>query len=240
MATKLDEQFIENGKASTLSLIDTLANEIRRLEELQEKKDRVLNRAKTVFVEISHRAPGYDLIKYLDENWSGTIIDILKDERIPAPDRLWTALRTEFVSERTMRLFAVWCARQVQHLRTDPRSLNALEVSERFANGQASTEELTVARDAAGDAARDAAWSTTGGVARETARETAGAAAREAALEAAQIARKAAWVAREATWTAAGTVARDAARAAQIKKLIEMIEDEGNVAAEPKREEEVE
>ena len=36
---------------------------------------------------------------------------------------------------RTWRLFAVACARQVQHLMTDPRSIAALDVAERFANG---------------------------------------------------------------------------------------------------------
>ena len=37
---------------------------------------------------------------------------------------------------------------------TDPRSLNALDVSEAFANGQATKEELDAAKDAARAAAR--------------------------------------------------------------------------------------
>ena len=37
--------------------------------------------------------------------------------------------------EKEMLLFAVWCARQVQHLLTDPRSIAALDVAERFAYG---------------------------------------------------------------------------------------------------------
>ena len=35
---------------------------------------------------------------------------------------------------REWRLFAVSCARQVQHLMIDPRSITALDVAERFAN----------------------------------------------------------------------------------------------------------
>ena len=65
--------------------------------------------------------------------------------------------------DRTLRLFAVWCARNTPlgdgrktgDLLTDPRSLAALEVAERYAHGNASQEELVSARDAAGDA-RDA------------------------------------------------------------------------------------
>ena len=66
-------------------------------------------------------------------------------------DALW-CLRAVEGYEKEIRLYTVWCARQVQHFMTDPRSLNALDVAEAFANGQATKEEL----DAAGDAARAA------------------------------------------------------------------------------------
>jgi hypothetical protein len=59
-------------------------------------------------------------------------------------------------TDRENRLFAVGCARLVQHLMIDKRSLDALSVAERFANGSASKEELGVARDAARRAAWDA------------------------------------------------------------------------------------
>ena len=76
-------------------------------------------------------------------------------------DALW-ALRCVKDADRDLRLFAVWCARQVQHLMNDERSINALDVAERFANGQASESERAAAWaaawDAAGAAARDAAW----------------------------------------------------------------------------------
>ena len=70
-------------------------------------------------------------------------------------DALW-ALRCVPNCDRDARLYAVWCARQVQYLMTDPRSLNVLDVAERFANGEASAQELDAAGDAARDAARDA------------------------------------------------------------------------------------
>lgn len=68
-------------------------------------------------------------------------------------DALW-CLQAVKGREREIRLFGVWCARQVQHLMTDQRSLDALDVAERFANGEATEAE----RAAAGAAARDAAW----------------------------------------------------------------------------------
>jgi hypothetical protein len=109
-------------------------------------------------------------------------------------DALWTLRACEQTPEliRAERLFAVWCARQVQHLMTDSRSLNALDVAERHANGEASDEEL----DAAWDVARAAAWD-----------------ARDAARAAAWAAWAAAWAARAAAWDAARAADR-AARAA--------------------------
>jgi len=68
-------------------------------------------------------------------------------------DALW-CLQTIDSKDKELRLFAVWCARQVQHLLTDQRSLDALDVAERFAHDLASEGELRAARDAARDAAQ--------------------------------------------------------------------------------------
>jgi hypothetical protein len=77
---------------------------------------------------------------------------------------LWITDKTGRPDDRTLRLFAVWCARNTPlpdgrktgDLITDPRSLFALDVAERFANGKASAAELAAAGDAAWYAARDA------------------------------------------------------------------------------------
>lgn len=84
-------------------------------------------------------------------------------------DALW-CLSAVDGHEREMRLFAVECARSVQHLMKDKRSIDAIDVAERFANGQATQQELDAARAAAGTAARDAA-------------QAAGTAARDAAWD---------------------------------------------------------
>ena len=76
-------------------------------------------------------------------------------------DALW-CLQAVDGHDREIRLYAVWCARQVQHLMTDKRSLDALDVAERYANGLATENEL----DIAGDAARGAAGAAEGDAAR--------------------------------------------------------------------------
>jgi hypothetical protein len=97
---------------------------------------------------------------YYDPDWEGTAIDILKAEEIPAQDRLWCVLRPEVIDEKTLRLFACWCAREALKLipkdKVDPRSIAAIETSERFAHGKATKKELSAARDAAWDASGDA------------------------------------------------------------------------------------
>ena len=91
-------------------------------------------------------------------------------------DALW-CLRACDGIDREARLYAVWCARKVQHLMADPRSLAALDVAERHADGEATDAELAAASDAASDAALAAALA--------AARGAAWAAARAAACDAA-------------------------------------------------------
>ena len=134
-------------------------------------------------------------------------------------DALW-CLRAMPEHNKHWRLYAVWCARQVQHLMTDARSVAALDVAARHAHGTASDQELAAASAAAWDASRVAAW--------DAARDAAGDAAWVAASAAASAAAgAAAWdAAGAAAWDAAGDAAwdaaRDASRAAQTARLREV------------------
>ena len=162
--------------------------------------------------------PCYDPSRYLPEGWQGTALDVLDVKDCPAADRLWVVLREECVSSRTLRLFAVWCARQALALVDNPdqRSVAACDTAERFANGEATERELAAARAAAWDAAwaaaRDAAWAAASAAAGAAASAAAGAAAWAAASAAA-------W---DVAWDVADA-ARDVARAAQIDILREML-----------------
>jgi len=163
--------------------------------------------------EIRTWEPCYPPTKYLSEDWAGTAIDLLNIKEIPFGDRLWVILRSEVVSEKFMRIFAVWCARQVQHLMKDQRSIDALDFMDAYIENYWLIDcadwrqRWAAARDAAWDAARAAAWA-----AADAAADAAWAAARDAAWDAA---RAAAW--------AAARAAADAARDAQEAKLKEML-----------------
>jgi len=166
-----------------------------------------------------------------------SIVSILASNGIE--DAIWALCCIENAGrDRDIRLFAVWCARQVEHLMTDQRSKDALDVAERHANGLATDGELAAAwaaaRDAVWDAASaadwDAAWDAAWAAARDAARDAASAAAWEAASAAAwDAACAAAWDAASAAawdeaWAAARDAPRDAASAEQSKMLIDMCE----------------
>jgi hypothetical protein len=138
----------------------------------------------------------------------------------------WMLAKQPNKPEKELRLFAVWCARQVQHLMKDKRSLDALDVAERFALGKASVEELRAARGAARGSA-DAADAAD--AARGAARGAADA-AWYAAWDAADAARGSADAAWYAAWAAgaAGAAALGAARDAQLKQFKKMIENPFN------------
>jgi hypothetical protein len=119
-------------------------------------------------------------------------------------DALWCC-RAEPQHDKAWRLYAVWCARQVQHMMTDPRSIAVLDVAERHANGNATDNELATARNAA--------WNAAGNAAGNAARNAAGNAAWSAAESAAGNA------AGNAAWSAAESAAGDA----QTKRFLEVV-----------------
>lgn len=134
-------------------------------------------------------------------------------------DALWCLFAVKG-HDREMRLYAVWCARQVQHLMKDQRSLDALDVTEKFVYGEATQEELVAAANAAwaaADAATDvwdAVASAAASAAAAAAASTAAAAAADAATDAANAATKTA-SATNAAWSAAW----NSAKAEQEKKF---------------------
>ena len=131
-------------------------------------------------------------------------------------DALWCC-RAEPQFDREWRLYAVWCARQVQHLMTDQRSIDALDVADRYANGNANIDELRAAERAARSAeaaARAAAWS-------------AWAAGAEAAAWSAWSAEMARAEMASAVWAAAAAKSRTEMRARQAAAFLRVVSQEG-------------
>lgn len=93
---------------------------------------------------------------------------------------LWVATQKGVLTDKELRLFAVWCARQVQHLMSDTRSVAALDVAERHANGNATHAELAAARAAARAAGAARAAACDAGAAQYAACDAACDAARDA------------------------------------------------------------
>jgi hypothetical protein len=107
---------------------------------------------KTISNEIIRKfKPCYDPSKFItDENEELSIKEWVQKYRdvIPAKDIVWLLLRKEFLSEKDLRSFAVWCAREALKLIKNPdkRGVEACNVAERYANRKATREELWVAR----------------------------------------------------------------------------------------------
>lgn len=123
-------------------------------------------------------------------------------------DAIW-ALRSIEGVDRDIRLFACDCAERVLPIYEaqypqDTRPRNAIEVSRRYANGEATEQEFDAAWSAA-YAAAGAAW----------------AAARAAARAAEGAAARAAWAAVDA-WAAAWYAARSAGGDAELKAQEEL------------------
>ena len=135
----------------------------------------------------------------------------LNDSSKTFQQNLEIVLKSGKISDKTMRLFAVWCAREVSYLITNDSQkkiyLETLMVAENFAYGKATAEQLLAAWDAARDAALSAA-------------------------------RGAAWsAARDAAWSAAWSAAWDAARDAAYKPkwYIKLVEFRTRVSMQDKQ-----
>lgn len=136
-------------------------------------------------------------IEKVGENWTGTLVDILKLEDVSHEDRLWIV--TRYLSDKQNRLLVVWCARRALKLvfEPDPRSIKACDIAEKFAYGRATEEELAAAREAAWTAVREAKRIAV----KDAARAAAGVVAKDST---------------EAIWTAVGDI--------QFQRLIKAIE----------------
>ena len=148
--------------------------------------------------------------------WEGTILDLMQHLNIPDEDKIWAFTREGITDDKTLRLFAVACAKRVQHLLKDQRS-NAIDVAERYANGNATENMSAVARYAVRSADLAVASDVEGYAASDVASDAERYAARVAARAAARAA------ASDAERYAARVAASDAEKQAQVEIAIELL-----------------
>jgi hypothetical protein len=81
---------------------------------------------------------------------------------VSAEDRHWALAHASSATDRILQEHICWCARQLlaRVENPDPRSIQAVEVSERFARGEATDEELDAALVNAEGAAYNRPWAT--------------------------------------------------------------------------------
>ena len=164
----------------------------------------LLRKLGACWYDAGHEAGNKRVAEVAGKRRSMSVAEVLALESVSVADRIWVGIA--LLDERSQRLFACDCAEHTlgifeRDYPNDNRPRDTIAVARRFADGDATLEELDAARDAAWDAARYAA--------RDAARAAAWDAARAAAWDAARDA------ARDAAWTAA----RDAEREWQLETL---------------------
>lgn len=135
-------------------------------------------------------------------------------------DALWCLCGVDG-HDKEIRLFAIWCARQVEHFDKSGASKTLNDANEAYANGQITASAWAAPLAAARDSARTAAWTLAKAsaldAARAAARDAPWVAAREAALGAALGA--ALKATRVATRVAVRVAVRDAQEIEFIKRF---------------------
>ena len=145
-----------------------------------------------------------------EEGWEKLLKHLGKTKADDEPIPLLTVLESNGLYD------AVWCARKVEHLMADKRSIKMLEVAERYVKGEATEKELATAARIAKEAARDAAARATAGDAIGDARDAAARAAVGVAIG--DTVWAASWAAAAARAVAAGTVGDDQEQ--EFKRII--------------------
>ena len=183
---------------------------------------------KLTYQKIKDLYPCYDPIKYIPENWEGTVFDILDLEGPSIGDKFWVILREDFIPSSILHEFGYQCAEHVLHFfeREFPNDLmprEAIEAKRKWVRGEITNKELEASKNAAWEA-HATAWDVNRDAARNAARYASRSAACAGAWSAKLTARYAAqYAARTIAGDAARTIAGDAEREWQIETLKKLL-----------------
>ena len=121
-------------------------------------------KTKITYEDLIAKAPCYNPLEIgMPKSYSATISEFINEYRNKVKNKediIWVVCHEDYMTDRDMRLFAVWCTREALKLvdNPDPKSINACNVAERFANNKATKEEMAAVRDAAWAASCDAGY----------------------------------------------------------------------------------
>lgn len=164
-----------------------------------------------------------------DVNWALESHNSMKEcwEKLSPGHLIWVATRKGVLTNRELRLFAVYCCREIWHLLSDHRSRGAVKIAAKFANNLTTEEALKAAEATAWAAtcdsrrytgmAAEATARTTMQEATEAATWTSETVARTVIMEAVETA--AAWTSETTAWTTAAWATAAATQANQAAWL---------------------
>jgi hypothetical protein len=179
-----------------------------------------------------------DAARWAEKNLPATPLDVAGWDKFSVEDRLWLLLRSEIIPERELRLLACDFAESTlnifeREIPDDTRPRDCVAVARRFADGEATRDDLAASLSAAWSAALAASWaaswvswSAAGAAARAASASVSWASAAPAASVASSWAASAAASGAHAgvSWSAAGALsAADAARAAEKSKQLDAV-----------------
>lgn len=79
---------------------------------------------------------------YLPHGWEGSVVDLIENDEIPFSVRLDLVINYELISNKLLRVFAVWCAKQVHRFANMEVLDRLLNKCEDYAYGRVERVEL--------------------------------------------------------------------------------------------------
>lgn len=125
---------------------------------------------KITYEQIMSFKPRYNPVSIgMPETYNATIPEFIveyrdkfyRKEDIFKEDVVWVLCRNEFMTDKELRWFAIWCTKQIQHLVEHKGLIYALVAAEKYVNDLVPLEHLQIMRESTGypsDAPRNG-WS---------------------------------------------------------------------------------
>lgn len=81
--------------------------------------------------DIRRHGPCYDPSQYIPEDWTGTVVDILRFYGVPELDRIWVVTRPGFLDKKVLKKISVWCFRKTVELMGRPDYIPVIDAYEK-------------------------------------------------------------------------------------------------------------